>query len=143
MFTILRYLSSITRGALRVSLLGIFLIGGLTLSDGRLINVHQDYAFCGASCGMAAIGVATPGSSPSEAFAKNIRFGGSPYLQLAGGRNFDRTENPLNSTGDDSVNGCGKGRVRDSQTHQCRGPADSASTYSAIRRYWLLGGAVQ
>jgi hypothetical protein len=29
-----------------------------------------------------------------------------------------------NVTVNDLVGGCGKGRVRDSQTHGCRGPAD-------------------
>jgi hypothetical protein len=90
---------------------------------------------------MAAIGEATPGSFPGVVSAQNVHFGGSAYLQPVGGRSFDRAEHPLNSAGDDAANstsddivvGCGKGRVRKSQTHQCRGPADNASAYSTIR----------
>ena len=50
----------------------------------------------------------------------------SPIAHLQPVHDFDRTPGwiPSNFTRDDVVLGCGKGRFRDPQTHQCRGPAD-------------------
>jgi hypothetical protein len=46
------------------------------------------------------------------------------FVDLAyGGHNFDRTADAFNST-DDDLTGCGKGRLRDQRSDQCRGPAD-------------------
>lgn len=46
------------------------------------------------------------------------------FVDLAyGGHNFDRTADAFNST-DDALTGCGKGRLRDQRSDQCRGPAD-------------------
>lgn len=51
-----------------------------------------------------------------------VRFTGFTQVQLAyGGHNFDRTPDPFT---DDTPLECGRGRVRDSQLNQCRGPAD-------------------
>lgn len=46
------------------------------------------------------------------------------FVDLAyGGHNFDRTADAFNSI-DNGLIGCGKGRLRDQQSDQCRGPAD-------------------
>jgi hypothetical protein len=60
------------------------------------------------------------------------RFGGFTQVQLAyGGHNFDRTVDPF---ADDTPLACGRGRVRDSQSNLCRGPAD-ISTDASLARY--------
>jgi len=50
----------------------------------------------------------------------------SPVAHLQLVHDFDRTPGWISSnfTRDDAALGCGKGRFRDPQTHQCRGPAD-------------------
>jgi hypothetical protein len=46
------------------------------------------------------------------------------FVDLAyGGHNFDRTADTFNFI-DDGLIGCGKGRLRDQRSDQCRGPAD-------------------
>jgi hypothetical protein len=61
-----------------------------------------------------------------------VRFRGFTQVQLAyGGHNFDRTVDPF---ADDTPLACGKGRVRDPQSNQCRGPAD-ISTDASLTRY--------
>jgi len=63
-----------------------------------------------------------------------VRFGGFTRLQLAyGGGNFGRTIDPFNRTDDTPIE-CGRGRVRDPQSNQCRGPAD-ISTDASLARY--------
>ena len=55
---------------------------------------------------------------------RNVDRGGFTHLELAyGGHDFDKPPDPSNST-DDGLLGCGKGRIRDPQSNQCRGPAD-------------------
>jgi hypothetical protein len=54
------------------------------------------------------------------------------FVDLAyGGHNFDRTADAFYSTGD-ALTGCGKGRLRDQRSDQCRGPAD-VSTVALFR----------
>lgn len=61
-----------------------------------------------------------------------VRFGGFTQVQLAyGGHSFDRTVDPF---ADDTPLACGRGRVRDSQSNLCRGPAD-ISTVASLARY--------
>jgi hypothetical protein len=63
-----------------------------------------------------------------------VSFGGFTRLQLAyGGGNFGRTIDPFNPT-DDTPLECGRGRARDPQSNQCRGPAD-ISTDASIARF--------
>jgi hypothetical protein len=64
-----------------------------------------------------------------------VRFIGFAQIQLAyGGHNFDRTLDPFT---DDTPLACGKGRVRDPQSNQCRGPAD-ISLDASLARYALM-----
>lgn len=68
-----------------------------------------------------------------------VRFRGFTQVQLAyGGHNFDRTVNPF---ADDTPLSCGKGRVRDPQSNQCRGPAD-ISTDESLARYASMSGSL-
>jgi hypothetical protein len=61
-----------------------------------------------------------------------VRFRDLAQVQLAyGGHNFDRTVDPFT---DDTPLSCGKGRIRDPQSDQCRGPAD-ISTDGSLARY--------
>jgi hypothetical protein len=54
------------------------------------------------------------------------------FADLAyGGHNFDRTADTFNFP-DDDLTGCGKGRLRDQRSDQCRGPAD-ISTVGLLR----------
>ena len=75
------------------------------------------------------------GHSPNSDHSRHtIRFGGFTRLQLAyGGGNFGRTIDPFNRTDDTPIE-CGRGRVRDPQSNQCRGPAD-ISTDASLARY--------
>jgi hypothetical protein len=62
----------------------------------------------------------------------NVRFRGFTQVQFAyGGHNFGRTLDPF---ADDTPLACGRGRVRDPQSNQCRGPADM-STDASFARY--------
>jgi hypothetical protein len=73
---------------------------------------------------IAALGIASPTALAQSAYTTGTSANREASGQLAyGGHNFDRTPTTFNFT-DDSLRGCGKGRVRDPQTHQCRGPAD-------------------
>jgi hypothetical protein len=68
-----------------------------------------------------------------------VRFRGFTQVQLAyGGHNFDRTLDPF---ADDTPLACGKGRVRDPQSNQCRGPAD-ISTDASFTRYAPMSGSL-
>jgi hypothetical protein len=63
-----------------------------------------------------------------------VHLNGITRLQLAyGGHNFDRTTDPFNSPDDDPPLDCGRGRVRDPQSNQCRGPADISTDTSSAR----------
>ena len=70
-----------------------------------------------------------------DRYARHIvRFKGFARLQVAyGGGDFGRTVDPFNRT-DDTPLECGRGRVRDPQSNQCRGPAD-ISTDGSLARY--------
>ena len=72
-----------------------------------------------------ALGIASPAVALAQsAYPTDTAAGRETVGQLAyGGHDFDRTPTSFNST-DESLLGCGKGRVREPQTHQCRGPAD-------------------
>jgi hypothetical protein len=74
---------------------------------------------------IAALSIASPAATLAQsAYTTGTAASSEAGRQLAyGGHDFDRTPTNFNST-DDSLLGCGKGRVRDPQTHQCRGPAD-------------------
>jgi hypothetical protein len=66
-----------------------------------------------------------------------VRFTGLTQVQLAyGGHNFDRTVDPFT---DNTLLACGRGRVLDPQSNQCRGPAD-ISTDVPFARYTPITG---
>jgi hypothetical protein len=73
---------------------------------------------------IAAVGIASSAALAQSAYTTGTAANREAGGQLAyGGHNFDRTPTTFNFT-DDPLLGCGKGRVRDPQTRQCRGPAD-------------------
>lgn len=73
-------------------------------------------------------------SAHARHYRHTVSFGGFTRLQLAyGGGNFGRTIDPFNPT-DDTPLECGRGRARDPQSNQCRGPAD-ISTDASIARF--------
>jgi len=73
--------------------------------------------------------------------ARHSVFEGFARLQLAfGGGNFGRTVDPFNRT-DDTPLECGRGRVRDPQSNQCRGPAD-ISTAASFACYAPVSGSL-
>jgi hypothetical protein len=76
-----------------------------------------------------------------DRYARHIvRFKDFARIQLAyGGGNFGRTVDPFNRT-DDTPLECGRGRVRDPQSNQCRGPAD-ISTDASFARYAPMSGS--
>lgn len=66
-------------------------------------------------------------------------FTATPFQLAYGGHNFDRTVNPF---ADDTPLSCGRGRVPDPQSNQCRGPAD-ISTDELLARFVTMPSSLR
>ena len=84
------------------------------ITNARWLEIAAALVICGTSAQSAAL------QDWQKDCAYNGKIASVIHCEVAyGGHNFDQT--PVQSNG---VVACGKGRVWNPQTHQCRGPAD-------------------
>jgi hypothetical protein len=117
----------------------LMLIAAIAASSIALpaVALAQSAYTAGTAASRAAAGHPSPygyGSGP-YAYAPG-HFTARPFQLAYGGHNFDRTVNPFS---DDTPLSCGRGRVPDPQSNQCRGQAD-ISTDGLLARYAPMSG---